>query len=238
MNISVVCIALVLSLPLQVRAQDHLEPDVSPFVNPNSYLLKIHQIFEDAFDENVLLRSLVIRSFADEYVVALVVKGEQAEAFVLEPTSNIWLSENLENCRGYVKIHEKAGEKVPPDLLERLKELENKAVDYRTIKAIRRARPIPRPMAEEIRVVWEKMLLDVKYPKNVREPGKDGVTYYYSAWIKDRGEISGNIHQPKLGTKPGALTSLALVLGDYTRGKIELSELQTKLVQTQESMDH
>src|SRR5262249_15397027 len=97
--------------------------------------------------------------------------------------------------------------------------------DYRDIKATRRARPLPRELAEEIKTVWKTMLLDVRYPEE-SIPGTDGVTYHFSAWFLGRGEISGHVWSPDEESRTGRLAALADALGDYARGKADLSTLK------------
>jgi hypothetical protein len=122
-------------------------------------------------------------------------------------------------------------------MIEGLKQLKADApANYRDIKATRQAQPISRKLAEEIKTIWEKMLLDVKHPKEVID-GMDGVTYNFSAWVKGRGEISGHIWSPKSGSKTGKLTSLVLVMGDYARGKVDLGTLNQKVAQTRASIN-
>ena len=84
MKTCLACLVLLIALPHSVSAQDHLEPDVDAFVDPDSYLLKIRHIFARAFDEGVILRALVLPSFRDEYAVGLKQNDNGIEAFVLE----------------------------------------------------------------------------------------------------------------------------------------------------------
>ncbi len=234
-----VCVALLISFPNASPAQDHLEPDVDAFVEPSGYLLKVRQIFEQAFDEEVTLRALVIHSrriVEGEFVVGALVRDGQAEAFVLEPSSHIGMSLKLENCQKAINSYKQDGEKVPPELLDRLKDLEREAVDFSKIKAIRRARPISLELAQQIKVVWEKMLLDVKHPEKPID-GMDGVTYYFSAWIKGRGELSGHVWSPRSGSKTARLKALAEAIRDYARGKVDLSALKTTVEQARASIN-
>ena len=174
-----------------------------------------------AFDEGVILRCLVLPSFHDEYAVGLHVKRERAEAFVLEPSSWIWNTE-LVRLRQNGEIKDVTGlgkemKVIPPEKSEALKKLKEKTpADYRSIKATRRARVLPRDLADEIEVVWKEMLLDVRHPK---EPilGNDGVIYHFSARLEWRGEISGHTWSPDPDSRTGRLTSLADALGDYAR---------------------
>jgi hypothetical protein len=237
MRVWLASLALLMSIPHASLAQEHLEPDANAFVDPDGYLLKARQIFEQAFDEEVALRALVLHSrlIKGEFVFGVHVKDGRAEAFVLEPSSNIWMSENLENCRKAITSYKEDGERVPAELLDRLKDLEKEAVDYRKIKATRRAQPIPQELAQQIKDIWEKMLVDVKHPEKPIN-GNDGVTYHYSAWVKERGEISGHVWSPKSGSKTGRLTALAEAIGDYARGKVDLDRLKKRVEEARASI--
>ncbi len=228
MKTSLATLALLLSLAASAPAQDHLVPDADAFADPDSYRLKLRDVFEEAFDEGVILRSLVLPSFTLEYLIGVKLDGEHVEAFVLEPSASVWMSERLDNCQNAIKYHEEKGEKVPPELIERLKDLKEKAVDHREIKATRRTQPLPRELAEEIKTIWKTMLLDVRHPKELNDI-THGVIYHYSAEITGHGEISGNIYHPKPGSKTGDLTSVALALAEYARGKSDLDALRKKV---------
>jgi hypothetical protein len=230
------CLGLWILFSPSVSAQDHLSPAVDVFVKPDSYLLKARHVFIQAFDNGVILRALVLPSFRKEFSVGVIDQGEQVEAFVLEPSSSIWGAELLEECQIAIKAYEKDNEKVPQDLLDRMEDLKKDAVDYRTIKAVRRSRPLPRNLSEEINSVWRKMLLDVRQPREPRR-GKDGVIYYFSAWIKGRGDLSGQVWSPSKGSKTDLLTSLALAIGDYAREEVDLTMLKKKLEEARACID-
>jgi hypothetical protein len=72
-------------------------------VDPDGYLLKMRHIFPQAFDQKVKLRTLVLASFANEYVVGLQDNEEAVEAFVLEPSSNIWNTQLVEDEENEIK---------------------------------------------------------------------------------------------------------------------------------------
>ena len=233
MKASLAGLALLMSLACPARAQDHLVPDASAFVDPNEYLLKLRHVFAQAFEEGVKLRALVIPSFQKEYVVGLQTRGKGVEAFVLEPTSIIWDTELVRLYeKGEIKTFTHEGGKykeVPPEKSVALKRLKEKTpADYRNIKATRRARPIPGELAGDIEAIWTTMLLDVRH---VEKPDDimDGVTYHFSARIGVRGEISGQTDSPEEESKTGRLAALADAMGDYARGKVNLDPLKEKL---------
>jgi hypothetical protein len=112
----------------------------------------------------------------------------------------------VDNCQEEIDTLVLNGENVPPDLLASLKDRKREAVEFRTIKAMKRSRPIPRELCEQINDVWEKALLDVRHPKE-KVHGLDGVCYHFSTWIKGRGDVSGQTHSPDKGSKSVSLNS-------------------------------
>jgi hypothetical protein len=83
--------------------------------------------------------------------------------------------------------------------------------------------------------VWEKALLDVRQPKEDVN-GLDGVSYHFSTWIRGRGVLSGQTWSPDQGSKMDRLTSLAESIGDFARGKVDLSVLKKKLEEARASI--
>jgi hypothetical protein len=160
------------------------------------------------------------------YAVGLRTTEGSFEAFVLEPSSNIWATELLTMYEtGKLKAFDLKGKEIPLKDDEDYKKLkEATPADYRTIKSVRHARPISKVVAERIASLWETMLLGVTHPK---EPvlGADGVTYHFSRWVHLRGELSGHIWSPEPESKTGRLAKLADVLADFARGKSDLKEL-------------
>ena len=214
-----------------VRAQDHLVPDVDVFVDPDNYKLMMRHIFARAFEDSVALRVLVIPSFdTKEYAMGLLVTDKRVEVFVLEPSVTIW---NIETIRMYesgeAEEVDSEGKAIPLEENVTYQKLKKSTPsDYRKIKAERRARPIPREVAAEIKRLWDEMLLNVRHPTNPVN-GLDGVTYDFSADIKGRGELSGHIWSPEPESKSGRLTTLAETMADYARGKADLRRVIERL---------
>jgi hypothetical protein len=224
-------LALLVALALPARARDHLIPDTSAFADPDSYLLKCRHVFAAAFEHDATVRALVLKSFEKAYVVGLHVGDEGAQAFVLEASSSIWDTELLEMYKtGEIGLTTTPdGKEIPLEENETYKDLKRRTpADYRVIKAVRRARPLPRDVADEIKALWEVMLLDVRHPKK-SEDGLDGATYHFSAWVQGRGDLSGNIWSPKPESKTGQLVRLAEALANFARGAGSLETLTTRL---------
>ena len=236
MRTCLACLVLLIALPHSVSAQDHLEPDVDAFVDPDSYLLKIRHIFARAFDEGVILRVLVLPSFRDEYAVGLKQNDNGIEAFVLEPSSMIWNTELIKMYEdGEIVETTRDGEAIPPAKSAELKKLKaTTPADYRDIKAARRVRAIPGELSAEIKAIWTEMLLDVRHPKEAIN-GLDGVEYHFSMWLQGRGDMSGHAWSPRPGSKVEGLTALAEALADFARGKADLSALKKKVEQAKKS---
>jgi hypothetical protein len=237
MKTCLACLVLLTSLARSSAAQDHLLPNVNAFAEPDGYLLKMRHIFAQAFDGGVILRALVLPSFENEYVVGLQDIRGGVEAFVLEPSFNIWHTQLVEDFEDEIKELTRAGEAIPPETTAQLKKLKGETpADYRTIKATRHACALPREVSEEIRGVWKKMLLDVRHPKEPRD-GLDGITYHFSAFFVGWGELSGEAWSPDAESKTGRLVSLAEALGDYARGKVDLNMLTKTLEQAKRAIN-
>ena len=231
------CLACLLASPRPAPAQDHLVPESGTFEHPESlsYQLKFAKTFAQAFDEGVVLRSLVRPSFEDDHVVGVRIRDGQAEVFVLEPSSSIARSYQLEACLEEIRAIEEAGEEPPPELIARRDRLRRTAVVPREIRAIRRARPIPPEVADGIRSIWEKMLLEVRHPKGPNG-GFDGVDYHFSAFLPRRGEIGGQVWSPDPRSRTGQLTRLADAMADHARGKVDLAGLKATLAAARASI--
>jgi hypothetical protein len=229
------CVAFVVTLSHSVSAQEHLVPDVDAFADPDSYLLKARKVFIHAFDNGVVARVLVLPSFRKEFCIGVSAEGEAVEAFVLEASYSIWSTVLVDDCQEEIDTLVLNGENVPPELLGSLKAFKKQAVEFRTIKAMKRSRSIPRELCEEIKAVWEKVLLDVRHPKEDVN-GLDGVSYHFSTFIKGRGDLSGQTWSPNEGSKMDRLTSLAETIGEYARGKVDLTMLKKKLEEARASI--
>jgi hypothetical protein len=233
-----VSVALLVVLAHPTSAQDHLIPDTSVFADPDSHLLKCRHVFAPAFKDDVTLRALVLGSFEKEYVVGVEVGDAGAQAFVLEASSSIWDTELLEMYKtGEIgRTITPDGKEVPLEEDEGYKELKKRTpADYRTITPIRRARPLPRDLADGIKMVWEVMLLDVRHPKRSGD-GLDGVEYHFSASVQERGDISGHIWSPGAESKTGQLARLAEALANFARGAGSLETLTTRLESAKKSI--
>ncbi len=177
MKTHLIALGLLVALAQPASAQDHLVPDTSAFADPDSYLLKIRHVFAPAFERDVTLRALVLRSFEKEYVVGLRIGDAGAEAFVLEASSSIWDTELLEMYKtGEIgPTITLDGKEIPLEQDEEYKALKKRTpADYRDIKAVRRARPLPRDLTEGIKKLWEVMLLGVRHP----EESRDGLEWH------------------------------------------------------------
>jgi hypothetical protein len=219
MKTHVIAVSLLVVLAVPARAQDHLIPDTDAFADPDSHLLKCRHVFAAAFKPEVTLRALVIPAFSKEYVVGMHVGDAAAEAFVPEPSSSIWDTELLEMYKkgeiGPTLTPE--GKVIPLDRDQEYITLKKRTPeDYRAIKAVRRARRLPKGVADGIKTLWKAMLLGVRHSE--KEDGLDGVSYHFSTWIRGRGDLSGHVWSPEPESKTGQLARLAEALADFARG--------------------
>ena len=220
MKTHLIALALLFAVRAPATAQDHLVPDTSVFADPDSYLLKIRHVFAPAFEPDITLRALVLGSFDKEYIVGLRIGDAGAEAFLLEASSSIWDTELLEMYKtGEIgPAMTLDGKEIPLEQDEEYKALKKRTpADYRDIKAVRRAKPLPRDLTEGIKKLWDVMLLGVRHPEEERD-GLDGTTYHFSAWVQGRGDLSGHIWQPGPESKTGHLARLSRALAKFARG--------------------
>jgi hypothetical protein len=237
MKTHVIAVALLVVLAAPANAQDYLNPDTSAFADPDSHLLKCRHVFAAAFEHEVTVRALVLPSFTKEYVVGIQVGDAGVEAFVLEPSSSIWDTELLEMYKkGEIGPSLTSdGKEIPLEEDQAYKALKKRAPeDYRAIKAIRRARPLPRAVADGIKALWKAMLLAVRHSE--KEDGLDGITYHFSAWIQGRGGLSGHVWTPEPESKAGQLARLAEALADFARGAAPLQTLEVRLEAAKKSI--
>jgi hypothetical protein len=226
-----VAITLFVALAGAAGAQDHLTPDTSAFADPDRYLLKIRHIFAPAFEGDIKVRALVLPSFEKEYLVGLQVGDAGAQVFVLEASSSIWDTELLEMYKsGEIGLATTLdGKEIPLEQDEEYKSLKKRTpADYRLIKAVRRAQPIPKDVADGVEALWEAMLLNVRHSKNPHD-GLDGTTYHFSAWIEGRGDLSGHVWTPEPESKTGQLAGLARAMADFARGTCSLKALTARV---------
>ena len=179
----------------------------------------------------------MIPSFTNEYVVGIQVGDAGPQAFVLEPSSSIWDTELLEEYKKgeIAPALTSDGKEIPLDQDKEYQALKKRTPeDYRAIKAIRQARPLPRAVADGIKTLWVAMLLAVRHSE--KEDGLDGTTYHFSAWNYGRGDLSGHIWTPKPESKAGQLVQLAEALADFARGTAPLKTLVTRLETAKKSI--
>jgi hypothetical protein len=215
-----------LSLVQAASAQEHLIPDSSLLAEPDDFLINLSRVFVQAFDHRVSLRAVVIPSFEKEYAVGIqeTKKGE-AEVFVLSPSSQIWDTKILKEyeegkVRSYVN-----GKPVAIQDDENYQKLKKTTPDdYRKIKVTRRARPIPKDLANRVTALWHERLLEVRHPADL-DLGTDGDTYYFSAWVQGRGQLSGHIWSPDPDSRTGRLAAVVASLSDYSKGMADLTRL-------------
>jgi hypothetical protein len=180
----------------------------------------------------------VLASFEKEYLVGLQIGDAGAEAFVLEASSSIWDTEVLEMYKtGEIGPSVTCdGKEIPLEQDEEYKALKKTTpADYRAIKAVRRARPLPRDVADGIKALWEVMLLEVRHPKKSEE-GLDGTTYHFSTSVQGRGDQSGHIWSPEPESKTGQLARLAEAVADFARGAGSLKTLTTRFEAARKSI--
>jgi hypothetical protein len=233
MKASLFALTLWLSLAPTRPPGDHLIPDCGVLAEPDRYLLTVHHVFEAAFQDDVPLRAIAVPSFEREYAIGVRESKEGAELFLLLPSSQIWDTEILQEFEeGKIKSTVK-GRIVTLEQDPAYQRVKKTAPsDYRKIRVEREARPLPKDVADRLKALWDEMLLNVRHPAEL-EHGQDGETYYFSAWLRGRGQLSGHAWSPEPASKTGRLVALVGALKDYSCRKLELNQLTERLDQAE-----
>lgn len=230
MKIGVLGLAAILSLAQAAPtwAQDHLLPDIGVFGEPDEFLVNVRLIFAQAFEEGVLLRAVVIPSFEKEYAVGMRETAKGCEVFLLTPSTQIWNTELIRDYERGKTLSVVNGKPLPlkdDKNYQRLKT--NNPSDYRDIRVTRKARPVPKDLADNLRHLWNERLQEVEGSDKL--DGMDGETYYFSLSDIGRMPVSGHIWSPKPDSKAGRLVAVIPTLADFAIGKADAARLAAQV---------
>lgn len=75
--------------------------------------------------------------------------------------------------------------------------------------------PIDEDVATEVVAALIRALRDTAYPKPDTRVGLDGVTYYFSSFIRREGTLSGQVWSPDASTDAGKLVALLEALREF-----------------------
>jgi hypothetical protein len=220
-------------------AQDHLEPENGIFsgdVTLSDYYGNVRRVFSSAYAPGGTLCVVILPSFSPESVVGIRESERGLEAFVITPSCHIWNLELLQDYEsGRITEIDKDGRKISLAQNESYQKLKQRTPgDVSKITVATVAKPLPEPLAEQvaladrIKAVWKKALLDTRYAKE-RHGGNDGTDYYFSMRIEDRGIVSGQIWSPNEHTRMGDLINLVSQIAAYANGKAKATQLEDAL---------
>jgi hypothetical protein len=218
---------LALSLFGRGIAQEHLEPEVGVLSYVDAYRLKVSEVFAPVLTNQVVCKVVILESFEPEKIVGLRRAEHGLEAFSLTPSSTIWDIEAIH-------LYESGRIETWDTNLHKLTLEENKSyqalkkstpADYRSITVATKSVPIDEALGNRIAIVWESMLMAVRYPEKP-SLGLDGTTYHFSIWISGRGVLNGKVWSPAPKTKTAALVDLVDALTEYATGRLDAAALK------------
>jgi hypothetical protein len=207
-------------------AQEHLVPVPDAFGVPNEYHKKIRTLFQQGYQQDVVLRVLTLESFSTESLVGIRKTPEGFEAFCLRAKTSIGDTELLKEYeKGRIFLLDRDGNRTPGIETKQYRDLKSRTpADFRDIVVERTERRLPKQTFDQIAEIWRTMLRQTHYPHKYRE-GKDGTTYYFA--MRDSGGVSmsGMVWSPNRSTRTEQFVQLAEVL----RGYIESKETEAQL---------
>jgi hypothetical protein len=215
MNNTPLCAALAVFLLLTPsHANEHLEPEYSQFARAGlppsaSSLRPYHQIvietLEGAFDTDVRARLIAMPSFTPEYAVGIRESDGSHKIFHLASRSQLWSYENLKTLREIVEAGGLPGQET--NIAEAIAEYESRLPDdYHDVETDYCEIEIPSELAEDLLVIWEKILLETRYGDQA-PLGRDGTDYHFSM-LANGVVMAGKVWSPDPQSKTGAMVSI------------------------------
>jgi hypothetical protein len=231
---------LVASSTPSARGQDHLEPEPGvlsiQFQFQIDYHLQLREVLKPAFEPDVKLLAVVLPSFEVEYAVGVKVTDKGAEVFVVEPKTQVWESRFMADyeIKGMLD-HDANDQPIPLEKSESYRDMKARGVpaDYRKIQIMRKSRAVPNREFDRLHKLWERSLLAVRHPVKQRR-GEDGTKFHLSAFIPQRGNLSGETWSPDDASRMGRLVKLVDTMADFARGKAELTAVTDACAKAEE----
>jgi hypothetical protein len=200
-------LALLLCMGLgDATAQPHLVPHGSPIVLLSPYDVVLAEVFgRTGPPHDVLVHVLLLPSFDREAAAGVRRTASGYEAFSVLPESSLWAAVVGVDGSGSWDADAARG-----------------------VGLRREAVPLDSSTADLLHRVWERTILGTRYPHRPRSM-RDGVIANFSAWVDDRGVISGMTHSPPAGSPAALLMELGVRLGEYARGGgVSLPDLRAR----------
>ena len=223
-----------LSLIRHANAQEHLVPVPNAFGVRNEYHEKIRTLFQQGFQQDVVLRVLILESFSTESLVGISKTAEGFEAFCLRAKTKIGDTELLKEYeKGRILLLDRDGNSTPGIETKQYRDLKSRTpADFRDIAVERTRRRLPKQTFDQIAEIWETMLRETHYPQQYRE-GKDGTTFYFA--MRDSSGLSsmnGMVWSPNESTRTDQLVQLAEMLRGFIASQKTEAQLNAMIEAT------
>ncbi len=190
-------------------AQDHLQPERSALSDGGFYFgfyrSLVAKTFSDGWGVHSLVRMVTVPSFSPEWMIGVGQRDEARYIFGLEPEVDLWsvhlltqLEDSLPAATGGERIWQE-------EQIARLKEY--LPADLENLSVSRCEYEIQPAFADQILLVWEKMLLLTRAGLGTAFT-TDGTSYHFSAFSASLGTwVSGRTHSPE-GNDPARLVQI------------------------------
>lgn len=175
--------------------KDYLQPDISIFTgfrNITDYYSEVVKLFSKAYGPTVRIRTVVLPSFATEYVVGIRERDNKYYAFKLSAKRSVW-------AEYYQRTQEKT-----------ISDKSNQA----EIEVQENETEISQQVYKYLADSWRKMLLRTKFPEE-KFGGLDGISYHFSSYEMR----AGWAWSPDPNSQTGYLVKLAELLGQLAESK-------------------
>ncbi|MCM2681535.1 hypothetical protein [Echinimonas agarilytica] len=227
-------IFILISLTQFAYASENLEPEDSQFSGEimGGYTHLVLNYLSAAYSDDAVVRLIGFPSFSPEYALWVERKEEKYQIIYQSPEMQLWGYQMIPMMeQGAVQVMNDEGEFVKDE--EGLAELESKYP--KTPEEIPRkscSKKIDKDLAEQIIFVWQEMLLETKYPRDMTM-GLDGETYHFSGSVNGFGNYAGKVWSPNPKSRTGKLVEIAYLMTDYClKGK---RKIRKELVKKTES---
>jgi hypothetical protein len=218
--------------------EDHLVPETGFLAKYDRYQAKLSELFAVAQKGEPVCQAVIIASFFPEALVGIRKNGDGYEAFGIYPKSAVWDTELVQMHEdGQITSYDKDGKELSLEQNESFQALKKRTpADFRKIETVVKAVAIAGPLARRISAVWERMLLQTRYPKEIQLT-LDGAAYHFSMPIEKLGIISGEIAGPiRPKSKTAGLMDLAMNLSLFVNDHADLKVLTKSVTQAEKLM--
>jgi hypothetical protein len=227
---SVLLTLLVLALHPSL-ASDHLEPEDSLFsgVLFEDYTKMVLEALGEAYDERVVVRMVAFPSFHPEFAVAIRESSGTYTVLRLAPEKQLWAykTKDLMKSGQIQKVTESGHHVKPNDEIAKIEK--DYPANFRDVRIMKCSAPIDAPIANDIRRVWELMLLNTRYSTDAHL-GMDGTDYHFSMpGAMGRESCAGKTWSPPKDSPPRQLVDIATSLADFCLKESDRATIAVRL---------